>query len=508
MAISAKSLPLVTARVRRDASGTPFIEQIAIPRIGHRLSSFLAFVILFAGDATALLASVAIAFFGWAHYLLGQSLWLYSDLIPVLMVFPLIYAASGLYPGFGLGAPEIIRRLTAGTSLGYIILAGATFIAKIPPEHSRATFGIAWILTLGALPMGRFLALAGARRFSWWGEPTVVIGNRGQIELTLSLLTDAKSLGYRIVGVFCSSPELVEGEISGVPVLGGIDKIPALKGIGVRTAIAWGGARGGITSRRSASDRNLQIDHLQRQFCHVVIVNSETALPVEHVQVRNLGTGLGIEFTNELLRPGNRIAKRVLDILLGSVFIVLAAPIILISGLLVKLVSRGPMFFVQEREGLDGQKIRMWKLRTMYVDAERRLDACLSANPELRTEWETKYKLERDPRVVRGVGRFLRQFSIDELPQLWCVVIGTMSLVGPRPLPDYHLKIFSHEFRDLRRRVRPGVTGMWQVTVRNAGALDEHQRYDSYYIRNWSVWLDVYLLAKTGVAVLSARGAC
>jgi lipopolysaccharide/colanic/teichoic acid biosynthesis glycosyltransferase len=149
----------------------------------------------------------------------------------------------------------------------------------------------------------------------------------------------------------------------------------------------------------------------------------------------------------------------------------------------------------------------MWKLRTMYIDAERRLEDYLAANPELRSEWESKCKLARDPRVVRGVGRFLRRFSIDELPQLWCVVIGTMSLVGPRPLPDYHLNIFAREFRELRRSVRPGVTGLWQITIRNAGALDEHQRYDSYYIRNWSVWLDIYLLAKTGFAVLSAKGA-
>jgi Undecaprenyl-phosphate galactose phosphotransferase WbaP len=507
MATSANPFPLATARDHKSALTAVPQRPVVIPRINRRLSSLLEFLVLAVSDVTALLLAGAIAYYGWAYLVLGQPLRLYSDLLPLIVTFPLIYAASGLYPGFGHGAPELIRRLTAGTSLGFVILAGAAFIAKIPPEHSRATFGIAWTLSLAALPLMRFMTLSFGRKFPWWGEPTVVIGNRSQVELTLGLLSDAKSLGYRVVGVICSEPEVSEEEISGVRVLGGNDAVPAVGGSGISTAIVWGGTRGGVFGRRNGFDRNLRLDWLQRQFRHVVVVNSEAALPVEHVQVRNLGPVLGIEFTNELLRRENRFVKRALDIVLGSILLALTAPIIAVSGLMVKLVSRGPLFFVQEREGLDGRKIRMWKLRTMYVDAERRLDEYVATNPQLRSEWESKCKLQRDPRIVRGIGRFLRRFSIDELPQLWCVVRGTMSLVGPRPLPDYHLDIFSREFRELRRSVRPGVTGLWQITIRNAGALDEHQRYDSYYIRNWSVWLDMYLLAKTGLAVISARGA-
>jgi Undecaprenyl-phosphate galactose phosphotransferase WbaP len=507
MATSAKTLPLVSGRNRNGALTAVPERPLVISRISRRLSSLLEMLVLAISDVTALLLSGAIAYYGWAHLVLEQPLWLYSDLLPLVIAFPLIYAASGLYPGFGHGAPELIRRLTGGTSLGFIILAGAAFIAKIPPEHSRATFGIAWMLSLCALPLMRMLTLSVGQKISWWGEPTVVIGNRFQIELTLGMLSDTKSLGYRVVGAVCSEAEVCGEKIAGVRVLGGNDVVPAVGNSGVSTAIVWGGTRAGLFGRRSAFDRSPGLDWLQRQFRHVVVVNSEAALPVEHVQVRNLGPVLGIEFTNELLRPENRIVKRALDIVLGSIFLVIAAPIIAVAGLLVKLVSRGPMFFVQEREGLDGLKIRMWKLRTMYVDAERRLQEYLDANPSFRSEWDSKCKLERDPRVVRGIGRFLRRFSIDELPQLWCVVRGTMSLVGPRPLPDYHLNVFPRAFRELRRSVRPGVTGLWQIAIRNAGALDEHQRYDSYYIRNWSVWLDVYLLAKTGLAVLSARGA-
>ena len=480
---------------------------VVIPRSNRRLSSLFQLSVLMASDLAALALSALTAYAVWGFGEIGQPFAIYARLLPVLLLFPLIYAAFGLYPGFGLGAPEIIRRLFSATSLTYILLASATFMVKLPSEYSRLTFGIAWALSLAALPLMRFAMLTAVRKFPWWGEPTVVIGNPSQIELTMDLLRDAKSLGYRVIGVLCSDRAFRGGEIGGVAVLGGNDLAPALASGGVSTAIVWGGARGGYTGRNGTLDRANRIGWLQSQFRHVVILRGDDGLPVEHVQVRNLGTVLGIEFSNELLRSENRFVKRALDLILGTICLVVAAPVILICGTIVKIVSRGPMFYCQEREGLGGAKIKMWKLRTMHVDAERRLSAHLAGNPALRAEWESKLKLARDPRVVKGIGTFLRRFSIDELPQLLCVVGGTMSLVGPRPLPDYHLGIFPREFRELRQTVRPGLTGMWQVTVRNSGGLEEHQRYDSYYVRNWSMWLDFYVMAKTVFAVLAAKGA-
>jgi len=139
--------------------------------------------------------------------------------------------------------------------------------------------------------------------------------------------------------------------------------------------------------------------------------------------------------------------------------------------------------------------------------AEEKLEKAMEDDPALREEWRERMKLRDDPRLVPGVGRFLRRWSLDELPQLWSVVRGDMSLVGPRPFPDYHLDQFSAKFRELRQRVRPGITGLWQVNVRSAGALDLQVAHDTYYIRNWSIWLDLYLLARTVGAVLRGRGA-
>jgi lipopolysaccharide/colanic/teichoic acid biosynthesis glycosyltransferase len=239
-----------------------------------------------------------------------------------------------------------------------------------------------------------------------------------------------------------------------------------------------------------------------------VVVGEYGDLPVERVHVRNLGGLIGVEFTNNLLHWRNRLLKRIIDVVLGSLLLLFAVPLIALGGLCVKLFSSGPLFFNQVREGINGRLIKVRKIRTMYQDAEQRLEACLAANPELRCEWEVRYKLTHDPRIISGVGSVLRRWSVDELPQLWNVVTGEMSLVGPRPFPEYHLQQFSPAFRELRRRVRPGLTGMWQVTVRSEGDLEAQERHDTYYIRNWSVWLDLHILGRTVLAVLMGRGAC
>jgi lipopolysaccharide/colanic/teichoic acid biosynthesis glycosyltransferase len=143
----------------------------------------------------------------------------------------------------------------------------------------------------------------------------------------------------------------------------------------------------------------------------------------------------------------------------------------------------------------------------MHPDAERRLTELLEQSPELKRQWERSVKLEQDPRIIPVVGHFLRRFSVDELPQLWNVVVGNMSLVGPRPLPEYHLEKLSSDAKGLRRSIRPGLTGMWQVMVRGDGSVAEQERFDTYYVRNWSVWLDLYILARTLSAVVMGRGA-
>jgi Undecaprenyl-phosphate galactose phosphotransferase WbaP len=214
---------------------------------------------------------------------------------------------------------------------------------------------------------------------------------------------------------------------------------------------------------------------------------------------------LGLEVRQNLLSATQQIIKRILDIsivLASSIFVV---PISLIIGILIKLDSAGKILFSQKRIGKDGGEFKMWKFRTMVANSDEVLDEYLSTNPEAFKEWGFNQKIKDDPRVTR-IGNLLRKSSLDELPQLWNVLKGEMSLVGPRPfLPEQ--STFYGKTYHLYKRVRPGITGFWQVSGRNEVGYSERVRFDEYYVRNWSVWLDIYILIRTIWAVLRGEGA-
>jgi lipopolysaccharide/colanic/teichoic acid biosynthesis glycosyltransferase len=177
-----------------------------------------------------------------------------------------------------------------------------------------------------------------------------------------------------------------------------------------------------------------------------------------------------------------------------------------VCALWIRRVSSGNPFYRQEREGKEGSLLHVIKLRTMHRGAEAMLEQHLAADPCAREEWNRYCKLKRDPRILPGIGSFLRRTSLDELPQLWNVLRGEMSLVGPRPFPAYHNQRFDPDFRRLRIQVTPGLTGLWQVSARGDGDLEVQAALDGYYVRNWSLWLDLYILIRTVRAVLSQRG--
>ena len=308
----------------------------------------------------------------------------------------------------------------------------------------------------------------------------------------------APSLGYRPIGIILNDGHSFSAtRIDNVPLITDRDAITAIGRSGTCELLV-----------EDASDKSTLLTWLQERFCRLMVFRELSGdLPIQSASATVVGDLLGIQFTNSLLQWRSRAVKRALDLVTAIGLIGLSLPLIGLGALMVWCVDGRPLFFCQQRRGLNERLIDIWKLRTMYRDAEARLDGYLTQYSSLNKQWLACCKLENDPRILPYVGRFLRRYSLDELPQLFSVVRGQMSLVGPRPFPDYHLDRLPGQARHFRHRVLPGLTGMWQVSARGDGNLEDQSRYDVYYIRNWSLWLDLYILARTVKVVLSAKGA-
>ncbi len=446
-------------------------------------------VCLIAADLLAVTTAGLLAYLLWARSVLDQPSGLYLELLPLMTLFPIGFAASGLYPGFGLGAVETLRRLSRTTSLILVTMAALVFILKIQDAYSRVTLGLFWLGALALVPMARFALLSAARHWSWWQEPCFVVGIQERLESTLKILAGALTVGYRPAAISTVAPTLGDGELAaiGKEIEARSDLLTAR---GIRTAIV---------------DVEAEVDHsllrvLQPFFQHVIFVR--TLAEMEIAEAKDLGGVFGLEFKNKLLRRRSRFVKRSLDVAVSAPGILATLPFVVAAVVAVKLVSPGLGFFRQIRLGRNGRAFSCWKIRTMVPNADTLLRESLSQDPVVRAEWKDGFKLRNDRRVIPIVGTFLRRFSIDELPQLWNVLKGDMSLVGPRPLPRYHLRGVGREQRVVRQRVRPGMTGLWQLEASQDGRLQTLGRRDEYYVRNWSIWLDAYVLAKTAIVVV------
>jgi exopolysaccharide biosynthesis polyprenyl glycosylphosphotransferase len=287
-------------------------------------------------------------------------------------------------------------------------------------------------------------------------------------------------------------------EVEGVPVVGDLALAPILAHrLKIPYAVL---AMPGVDGPKL-----LQIvERVGGKFSHLLVIPDLFGFATLGVPAKNLGGILGVEVRQQLLLPGPRLAKRVMDATLTSIGVLFVLPFLALIALLIKLDSKGPIFYTQARLGKDGEFFKAYKFRTMHGDGESRLKAILDADPQLRAEYEIYHKLRKDPRVTR-IGRVLRKFSLDEFPQLLNVIIGDMSLVGPRPYIERELTEMGGQEKIILR-APPGMTGMWQVSDRNATSFAQRVQIDVYYVRNWSPWLDIHILAKTFGVVIKGSG--
>lgn len=452
---------------------------------------------LLAGDVVSLCGSVLIA--GWSKHLRveGVELGGYLRLWPFLPAFLLLYLSAGLYSCLAFSAPEELRRATLCSSLGFVLLSILTLPVRGATSYIQPTLIVAILLSIIFVPLSRaaIRKLFGAKE--WWGYPAVLFGPREKVIALSEILQKNPGLGLKPIAHVHDHSDGGKHSIQGLVTDKG-DELSALIDVrpGMYAVII-------SDSSRTTTD-TLHCDW--HKFSHVLVIPDLQPLEANlWISPRAVGGFLGLEMKRKLLQRPHLAAKRMLDLTLAGVVALLAAPALMFIAMCVRLSSKGSVFYRQERIGRHGEKFRAYKFRTMYANSDELLEKALAERPVLRTEWEETRKLKNDPRVT-PIGRFMRGTSLDELPQLWNVLKGEMSLVGPRPIVAAEIPLYGDSF-SLYMSVAGGVTGLWQVSGRSDTSYQDRVSLDEYYVRNWSVWLDLYILCRTVSTVLSRKGA-
>jgi Undecaprenyl-phosphate galactose phosphotransferase WbaP len=418
---------------------------------------------------------------------------------PIATGFLIIAAELGLYPGIRLSPVEEFRRLSAAVASMFAMwIVGLALLPRGITNQQLLFLVLAFLFCLLGLPVARSVARRILGRQSWWGFSTLVCGDDSVAVKLHHWLAANRRLGLRPAGVIADPTVLETG--ADEPWYAG-DWSQA-GGIAQQRGIYWAVV---VPPERAIANIGTAITEHLGTIPHIHVLSELTGLPdhwARHEQVDGLS---GIHLQQNLLLPLPRIMKRALDIILT---IVGGVPLLLVMfyiAVAVKMSSRGPVLYFSPRIGRDGRPFKMWKFRSMLTNGDDVLAAYFEEYPELREEYETTHKLRWDPRITR-IGRFIRKTSLDELPQLWDVLRGEMSLVGPRPiLPEEEVRY--GDYLPLYTMVSPGITGLWQVSGRSNTSYEERLELVAYYVRNWSLWLDIYLLLKTLRIVVFGRGA-
>jgi len=442
---------------------------------------------------TILLIPVDIAMILLA-FILAYKMRLSFEIVPIIYVEPfaayfklilwtmpiwtLVFAMNGLYSTERRGVAREFGKIVVSVSAAIALLTVGIFLGRIF-FFSRLIIGMSWILAIVLVLFGRYFILFVQRYLYRSGigiHRVIVIGHNGGTKSLARQLNENKNLGFRIV-------KIIDRE--------GCTKIAEIV-------------------KRNPCDEILiaDVEMGQREiecmanFCHLnnlgfKMIPNLFLVQSSHTNIQTLAGVPILEFKRSPLDGWGRILKRLFDLIFGFIFFMLVSPIMLIVALAIKLTSKGPVLFRQERVGLEKNFI-FYKFRTMKEGSEKEHQAYIK-------KYGNMFKLANDPRVT-SVGKFLRKTSLDELPQFLNVLKGDMSLIGPRPPMPEEVQRYT-AFQKRRLGVKPGMTGLWQVSGRSDLSFDEWVRLDAYYIEHWSLWLDFVIFLKTIWIVIRGRGA-
>ncbi|MBO4403798.1 MAG: undecaprenyl-phosphate galactose phosphotransferase WbaP [Treponema sp.] len=457
-------------------------------------SSFMMGASLLFFDAAALMISIGIGFF-IVNFVSPPSIYLrsfikYAIFLPLIFI---VFYSAGLYPGIFLAPEEEVKLFSICTF--FSLMGAAISITTIKSTKDFIPIAIALVLAWPAatllLPMGREVGRRFNSHFAFWGVPAIVYAAGDHYKEVVKRLITRRSSGYKPVLIITSDlihPE----EFMGVSIVSPSDEIYSIiKNLGIKVAINCG------------YKENLENIHTHYRYVIQIPRNQLTAYL--SMKMKNFGGILGFSSTNNLTKLEALALKRFIDLFLCLLIAPLVVPVCIFIAIGIKCSSKGPVFYGHKRTGKRRKPLKCWKFRSMCIDAEEKLKEILANDPVRAAEWEKDRKFTDDPRVTK-FGKFLRKTSLDELPQLWNIFTGEMSFVGPRPVTEGELSKYG-KFADYILSVKPGLSGMWQISGRSDTGYEERINLDTYYIQNWSIWLDIWIIIKTVWVVLKGKGA-
>jgi Undecaprenyl-phosphate galactose phosphotransferase WbaP len=483
------------------------IHWLDIRRHRLRMSLIMLYADLF-GFATAAGLLVVI------NLLLRFFVFQWDDLRYAVVVFICLafYLTTRLYPGMGLNPAEEIRLVFINTSLGFLVgitLFGAMQLKWHPNYIALFPFGFFCMVFVLVFRWGfRVLSV----QLNIWGAPVVVVGNGKNANRLARYFLERRRLGFvpRYVVTDAGGKQDVTVPIPTIHPKN-LARYPAhfFSEHQIFTAL--------IDSNGMQDTLSVHLtSKLSELFPRLIYISTANGMAGSSMRIHDLEGIVGVEMKKNILNPFDTFIKRSMDIVFSSLLLIGTLPLWALTMLLIRLDSPGPIFYTQTRVGRnrhgkydtdcnESHQIRIHKFRTMVMDADKKLEECLRSNLQAQHEWNSTQKLRNDPRITR-MGKWLRKFSIDELPQLINILKGEMSLVGPRPILLNQISHYGDKI-DAYHSIRPGLTGLWQVSGRNNTSFDERATFDHYYISNWSVWLDIYILLRTVWVVINRDGA-
>jgi len=394
-----------------------------------------------------------------------------------------------------------VRMLWKVTLFSTLTILAVFFLGKMGNIVSRTVIVIIGLLSIFIFPLLRIAVKHGLVKLGITTSNTLILGANDTGRLALNALLKEKNLGYRVIGFVDDLMKMKKRYFEGIKVHGHMECVERyLKNGDVQDIVI-------ALPQFDKEQLSHLVNRLQHKATSILYFPDFSGMVVMGTELRHFfqDQAFALEIKNNLAQPLNYYTKRLFDYVLGFVFFILLIIPIGIISLLIRLTSKGPAILKQERIGKNSKSFICYKFRTMYHDADERLEVILANDPEAKKEWETYWKLKDDPRIT-AFGMFLRRTSFDEIPQILNILKGEMSLVGPRPYVPREWD-WLKEYSETINCVQPGITGLWQVSGRSDSSHEQRLTLDAWYVRNWNLWLDVVILIKTIYAVIKKEGA-